>query len=285
MIDCAPALDVIMITVFEKSTFLPCESVMCPSSNTCKKILNTSGCAFSISSSKMTEYGCLLTCSLSCPPSSCPTYPGGEPISFATLCFSIYSDISTRIIEFSSPKRASARALDNSVFPTPVGPRNKNEPIGRFGSFSPTLPRLIDFATAVTASSCPTTRLWSVCSSLFNLVLSDSARRLTGIFVHCDTTSAISSSVTSRCFASFFLWIRFLICSDFSSASFNSLWSMDASMILPLWIASSSSFASSVCAFSSLYTFSGTLNPRKLTFEHASSTTSIALSGRKRSLI
>jgi len=285
MIDCAPAFEVMMITVLEKSTFLPCESVICPSSNTWRRILNTSGCAFSISSNNTTEYGCLLTCSLSWPPSSCPTYPGGEPIILATLCFSIYSDISTRIMEFSSPKSASASALESSVLPTPVGPKNRNEPIGRFGSFKPTLPRLIDLATAVTASSWPITRLCSVCSSLFNFALSDSARRLTGILVHCDTTSAMSSSVTSRCFTSFLLWKRFLICSNFSSASFSSLWSMEASVILPLLIASSSSVASSVCVFSSLYTFSGTLNPRRLTFEHASSTTSIALSGRKRSLI
>ena len=31
---------------------------------------------------------------LSCPPSSYPTYPGGEPINLETVCFSIYSDIS-----------------------------------------------------------------------------------------------------------------------------------------------------------------------------------------------
>ena len=139
--------------VFLKLIFLPCESVMCPSSNTCNKILNTSACAFSISSNKTTEYGFRLTFSLNCPPSSNPTYPGGEPINFDTLCFSIYSDISTRIIAFSVPNTASANAFDNSVFPTPVGPRNRKEPIGRFGSFNPTRPRLTAFATAVTASS------------------------------------------------------------------------------------------------------------------------------------
>ncbi len=43
--------------VFLKSTVRPCESVMRPSSNICNKMLNTSGCAFSISSNKTTEYG------------------------------------------------------------------------------------------------------------------------------------------------------------------------------------------------------------------------------------
>jgi hypothetical protein len=36
----------------------------------------------------------------------------------------------------------SASALHSSVLPTPVGPRNRNEPLGRFGSESP--PRAAD---------------------------------------------------------------------------------------------------------------------------------------------
>jgi len=142
-----------MMTVFLKLTFLPLESVICPSSSTCSKILKTSGCAFSISSNKTTEYGFLRTFSLSCPPSSWPTYPGGEPIIFDTLCFSIYSDISTRIIDCSLPNTASASAFEISVFPTPVGPKNRKEPIGRLGSFNPTRPLRTAFATALTASS------------------------------------------------------------------------------------------------------------------------------------
>ena len=46
---------------------------------------------------------------------------------------------------------ASARAV--SVFPTPVGPRKMNEPIGRLGSLSPARERLTAFETACTASS------------------------------------------------------------------------------------------------------------------------------------
>ena len=133
--------------------------MICPSSSTCSRILNTSGCAFSISSNRITAYGFLRTFSLSCPPSSCPTYPGGEPIIFDTLCFSMYSDISTRIIACSCPKTASASALDISVLPTPVGPRKRNDPIGRLGSFNPTRPLRTALATADTASSCPITRL------------------------------------------------------------------------------------------------------------------------------
>ena len=65
-----PIFDVIMMIVFLKSTVLPCESVIRPSSNTCNNTLNTSGCAFSTSSNKTTEYGFLRTASVSCPPSS-----------------------------------------------------------------------------------------------------------------------------------------------------------------------------------------------------------------------
>ena len=51
----APRFDVMMMTVFLKSTVRPFESVSRPSSRICSITLNTSGCAFSISSNKMTE--------------------------------------------------------------------------------------------------------------------------------------------------------------------------------------------------------------------------------------
>ena len=191
---------------------------MWPSSKTCKRTLNTSGCAFSISSNKITENGFRLTFSESCPPSSCPTYPGGDPIILETLCFSIYSDISTRIIASSLPNTASASALDTSVFPTPVGPRNKKEPIGLFGSFNPTLPRRTAFATADTASSCPMTRLCKVSSNFCKRAASLSVSLLTGIFVHPATTSAISFSPTTGTFRLFARWF-FLFCFSHSEAS------------------------------------------------------------------
>ena len=46
-----------MMTVFLKSTRRRALSVRTPSSSTCSRTLNTSGCAFSISSSRTTEYG------------------------------------------------------------------------------------------------------------------------------------------------------------------------------------------------------------------------------------
>src|SRR3989442_10827435 len=49
----------------------------------------------------------------------------------------MYSDMSTRIRAFSSPKRYSASARASSVLPTPVGPRNTKEPTGRLASLRP----------------------------------------------------------------------------------------------------------------------------------------------------
>ena len=50
-----PMFDVMMMTVFRKSTVRPCESVSRPSSRICSRMLNTSGCAFSISSNRITR--------------------------------------------------------------------------------------------------------------------------------------------------------------------------------------------------------------------------------------
>ena len=118
-----------------------------------------SGCAFSISSSSTTEYGCLRTFSLSWPPpSSKPTYPGGAPIKRLTLCFSMYSLMSIRTSESSLPKSSLQSTFASSVLPTPVGPRNKKLPIGRLLLRMPARLRRMDFTIASTAWSWPITR-------------------------------------------------------------------------------------------------------------------------------
>ena len=50
-----PAFVVMMMTVFSKFIFLPCASVICPSSRIWSRMFMTSGCAFSISSKRTTE--------------------------------------------------------------------------------------------------------------------------------------------------------------------------------------------------------------------------------------
>jgi hypothetical protein len=49
-------------------------------------------------------------------------------------------------------------AFASSVLPTPVGPRNMKDAMGRLGSDSPARERWMASATASTASSCPITR-------------------------------------------------------------------------------------------------------------------------------
>ncbi len=94
--------------------------------------------------------------------------------------------------------------------PTPVGPRNKNDPIGRFGLLSPTLLLFTAFATALTASSCPITYLWSSFSRFRKRSISPFVSCVTGICVHKDTTSAASSTV--NCGISFsFLCVRLIL--------------------------------------------------------------------------
>ena len=51
----APTFDVMMMIVLRKSTTRPCASVKRPSSRIWSRMLNTSGCAFSISSKSTTE--------------------------------------------------------------------------------------------------------------------------------------------------------------------------------------------------------------------------------------
>ena len=65
----------------------------------------------------------------------------------------MYSDISTLIRASSLSKSSLAKTLANSVLPTPVGPKNINDPIGFFGSFNPTLVLLIALTNLSIASS------------------------------------------------------------------------------------------------------------------------------------
>ena len=54
-----------------------------------------------------------------------------------TACFSMYSDMSMRTIASSVLNRNVASVFASSVFPTPVGPRNMNDAMGRLGSDKP----------------------------------------------------------------------------------------------------------------------------------------------------
>src|ERR671917_429615 len=97
--------------------------------------------------------------------------------------------MSMRTMAASSPKSASASVRASSVLPTPVGPRNRKLPMGRFGSESPARARLIASATASTASSWPTTRSCSCSSRRMRRSRSSSVSWLTGMPVALETRS------------------------------------------------------------------------------------------------
>ena len=220
------------------------------------------------------------TASVSWPPSSKPTYPGGEPTSRETVCFSMYSDMSKRIMAFSSPNMASAKALHSSVLPTPVGPRKMKEPMGRFLSFKPTRPRRIALAMALTASSWPMTRWCKVSSRRSSRLLSSSVSWDTGTPVHMETMSAMSVGTTTLLLRSFFEAHSSLARSSWSWSSFSlsrreaarsKSWALTAAAL---------SISMSLIFFSSSCKSSGAVKVRSRTREAASSMRSMALSGR-----
>mmetsp|Transcript_6009 Transcript_6009/g.17544 ORF Transcript_6009/g.17544 Transcript_6009/m.17544 type:complete len:209 (+) Transcript_6009:1786-2412(+) len=144
----------------------------------------------------MRECGARRTASVSWPPSSYPIYPGGGPVRRLTECFSMYSDISMRTISFSFPKYVSARALHNSVLPTPVGPANRKLATGRVLSLKPDLALRTALDTDRTALPCPLTLWVNSPSNTRRRSVSSVSNLPTGTDVHRDTTSATVCSVT-----------------------------------------------------------------------------------------
>ena len=109
----------------------------------------------------------------------------------------MYSDISILTIFDSSSKSCSASALATSVLPTPVGPRKRNEPIGRLISPILALLRNIASDTSLRASSWPITLCERILSRFKSFCLSVDKSLLISIWVHLETTSAIVSSFTT----------------------------------------------------------------------------------------
>ena len=197
----------------------------------------------------------------------------------------MYSDMSTRISAFSSPKRNSARARASSVFPTPVGPRKMNEPTGRFASFRPARERRIARETARIASSWPTTRAWSASSMRASFADSFSSSRESGMPVQRDTMYSMSCSPTT--------WVcRFLFFSHSrlsSSSRPRSAFSFSRSeaAFSNSWASRNMSFSRttrSISFSSSLIVAGGVMAWSRVRLA-ASSITSIALSGSWRSVM
>ena len=145
--------------------------------------------------------------SVSCHHSSYQTYPGGEPISLATLCHSIYSLKSTLTKAFLSENSSSASAFAVWVFHTQVGQRKRKLQMGRLSSLSHALFLCIASDTILKASSCHTTFFCSLSRRCRYFSFSCSTSLPTGIHVHLETMLAISSASTlSLRYESHFFW-------------------------------------------------------------------------------
>ena len=104
--------------------------------------------------------------------------------------------MSMRTMARSSSKRKSASDLASSVLPTPVGPRKRNEPVGRSGSAIPARLRRTASLTARTADSWPMSRAPMIDSMLSSFSVSPWSSRPAGMPVHALMTSAMSSAPT-----------------------------------------------------------------------------------------
>ena len=103
----------------------------------------------------------------------------------------MYSDISNLM---NSIPIVKASCLLNSVLPTPVGPENKNEPIGLPSTLSPALESLMVEERLSTASSCPNITLFKFSSSFSSDTLSEEETVFTGILAMEATIFSISIS-------------------------------------------------------------------------------------------
>ena len=225
------------------------------------------------------------TFSVSWPPSSWPTYPGGAPNRREAVKRSWNSPMSIWMRSSSEPKRNSASALDSSVLPTPDGPAKMKEPDGRFGSFRPARVRRIARETDLTAWSWPMMRLCSSSSMRSRRLDSFSVSLSTGMPVQCASTSAISSSPTSA------ISCRSPDCHSFSFSERSSFSLRSVSRRLEAfsksWASIAASFSVRISAMRSSMSRSpfGAVMRLMRMRAPASSKRSTALSGRKRSLM
>ena len=158
-----------------------------------------------------------------------------------------------------------------------------NEPVGRLGSFRPARERLIAFEMTSIAGCWPITRLCSSSSMRISFCVSASVSLNTGMPVHIETMSAISSSPidgrspdspdSHSCSSSRFLLVSLRSLSRSAAAFSNSCASIAASFSRR--VVSTSSSSSRLAG--------GEVIDLMRIREAASSIRSIALSGRKRS--
>mmetsp|Transcript_15686 Transcript_15686/g.46300 ORF Transcript_15686/g.46300 Transcript_15686/m.46300 type:complete len:397 (-) Transcript_15686:930-2120(-) len=167
-----------------------------------------------------------------------------------------------------------------------------NEAMGRLGFLSPTRARRMARAMADTASSCPITRPCSTSSILMSRSVSSDETFSIGMPVHCATMLAMSASVTVGPPPST-LSASALDCSlaPASTAWILALSSISLSRSWPAFskswprTAASLSLTTALSSLSRSRASSGSAMCRSRTRDPASSIKSMALSGKKRSLM
>ena len=141
---CEPRFEVMTITVLRKSTVRPWPSVRRPSSSTCSSTLNTSGCAFSTSSSRITrvrlaahrlgEVAALLVADVARRRAD----QARDRVLLHELATCRCGSVALRCRTGTRRAPCTARSCRRRS-----GPRNRNEPFGRFGSDRPARERRI----------------------------------------------------------------------------------------------------------------------------------------------
>ena len=184
-----------------------------------------------------------------------------------------------------SPNINSARVRARNVLPTPVGPRNTNEPIGRRGSFKSARDRRNALLMAVTASSWPMTRCFMSLSIISSFCVSSCSIRWSGTPVTFEMMYIMSSAVTTTSLSSRSSRHLFRMASSFSFVCFSLSRSAAAFSKSCALIAPSFSKRISSISFSISFTSGGRVMALMRARAPASSMTSIALSGRNRPVI
>src|SRR5207248_584412 len=100
-------------------------------------------------------------------------------------------------VDGAAPTGTAASGRGSGVGPTPGGAGAVDGPVARLGAFRPARARRIAFETASLAACWPLTRLWSSSSMRISFWVSASVSLNTGMPVHIETMSAISSSPIS----------------------------------------------------------------------------------------
>ena len=185
-----------MRIVFLKSTYFPTRQSTGRLRKTCSRILNTSGCAFRFHPAAQPNKERALRARSAGRPLHSPHIPEASQSASRRNALHELRHVEADQSFFRSEHELSQGARDSDL-PTAVGPRKRNEPIGRFGLFNPARERRIARASALIDLSCEMIRLCNSSSMRSDFCVSSSLIEVMGTPVQRETTSSISSRPTT----------------------------------------------------------------------------------------